>query len=524
MGTFKLKITKCFSALVAGVLAFSLLPVQYGFAAQQEAENQAGAMDKSVRSTSEPLVGNQIQSTSSAPLAANSLASARKVAVEMFKLANVERKKNGKKALKWDEGLYQLAQIRANEIVKSFSHYRPDGSDCFSVFEQYGVEFYSSAGENIAMGFTTPKAVTKGWMNSPGHKANMLSGSFEYLGCAVASSGKPYYVQLFCGTAPSKQETFRWPYGKMVDTEAELRNAVAGAHSGTPLTISVTKNIRLSKTPLTIPANKNITLGSKYGKAKIIGASKQDTVSVYGKLTLNGVTLTHASGKYGRGVTVYPKALLTLKSGAITGNKVTGNGGGILNEGTVTIKGGTLSKNSAKNGGAIFNESEARLNISNSTISGNTASANGGAIYTKDYNALKITKTAKFSGNRAKAAYRLASSDKTSWAIYKSKVLSKKWSSPFKYGYNNFDINYTDGKKYKLVKITFNINYRKTPKAEALYFEKGKSPGSFMIKKPARKGYVFKGWNTKANGKGTALTAKTKLKSNKTVYAIWKKK
>lgn len=87
--------------------------------------------------------------------------------------------------------------MRAVEIVKSFSHTRPDGRDPFTAMKEAGVS-YRAAGENIAMGQKTPQQVMEGWMNSDGHRQNILSDNFGRLGVGYyVANGRAYWVQMF---------------------------------------------------------------------------------------------------------------------------------------------------------------------------------------------------------------------------------------------------------------------------------------------------------------------------------------
>lgn len=114
---------------------------------------------------------------------------------EVFKLVNQERAKEGLPALKLDATLCQAAQKRAKEIKTKFDHTRPDGTGCFTVFKEFGIS-YMAAGENIAAGQTTPKQVMNGWMNSKGHRANIMSGDFNSIGIGFDNN---HWVQLFIG-------------------------------------------------------------------------------------------------------------------------------------------------------------------------------------------------------------------------------------------------------------------------------------------------------------------------------------
>ncbi len=115
---------------------------------------------------------------------------------EVVRLVNIEREKNGLSALKSDnEKLNRAADIRAEELTTSFSHTRPSGADCFTVLIERGIK-YRAAGENIAYGYRTPAEVVEGWLNSPGHRANILAGSFTHIGVGYNENGN-YWVQLF---------------------------------------------------------------------------------------------------------------------------------------------------------------------------------------------------------------------------------------------------------------------------------------------------------------------------------------
>lgn len=115
-------------------------------------------------------------------------------------LVNKERKANGLSPLSVNSSAKTAAQVRAKEIEKSFSHTRPDGSSFSTALKEQGVS-YRRSGENIAWGQKTPKQVMEGWMNSPGHRANILNPNFTAIGIGhyKSASGKNYWTQLFIG-------------------------------------------------------------------------------------------------------------------------------------------------------------------------------------------------------------------------------------------------------------------------------------------------------------------------------------
>lgn len=116
-------------------------------------------------------------------------------AARVIELVNEERAKEGLSALKSDEKAAAAAQVRAEEILVSFSHTRPDGRECFTALDEAGAA-YRAAGENIAMGQRTPEEVVEDWMHSKGHRENILGGEYKAIGVGYFEGG---WVQLFIG-------------------------------------------------------------------------------------------------------------------------------------------------------------------------------------------------------------------------------------------------------------------------------------------------------------------------------------
>lgn len=115
----------------------------------------------------------------------------------VLNLVNKYRNQNGLASVKLDSALSGAASTRAKEIISSFSHTRPNGSSCFTVLSENGIS-YNGAGENIAYGQSSPDEVMTAWMNSAGHRANILNASFTRLGVGVYESGGTlYWAQLF---------------------------------------------------------------------------------------------------------------------------------------------------------------------------------------------------------------------------------------------------------------------------------------------------------------------------------------
>lgn len=118
-------------------------------------------------------------------------------ASEVVRLTNSARSQNGYAALIEDGALSEAAAVRAREIARSFSHTRPSGASFSSALSESGVS-YLRAGENIASGQKNASEVVNAWMNSPGHRANILNSSYSRIGSAsVNIDGTLYWVQLF---------------------------------------------------------------------------------------------------------------------------------------------------------------------------------------------------------------------------------------------------------------------------------------------------------------------------------------
>ena len=120
---------------------------------------------------------------------------------EVFDLINKQRTNNGLAALKNDSEVQRVARIKAQDMVDNnyFSHTSPTYGSPFDMLKSFKIS-YKTAGENIAGNSSNSSAVTA-WMNSSGHKANILNSNFNYTGIGVVSSPKygKMYVQLFIG-------------------------------------------------------------------------------------------------------------------------------------------------------------------------------------------------------------------------------------------------------------------------------------------------------------------------------------
>jgi uncharacterized YkwD family protein len=119
---------------------------------------------------------------------------------QVVNLVNKERAAVGLPALKVNNKLAGVAEKKAEDLRNKnyFAHNSPTYGSPFDMMKQFGIT-YTAAGENIAKGQKTPEAVMNGWMNSPGHRANILNSSFTEIGVGYVtdSNGTTYWVQMF---------------------------------------------------------------------------------------------------------------------------------------------------------------------------------------------------------------------------------------------------------------------------------------------------------------------------------------
>ena len=117
----------------------------------------------------------------------------------VLELVNVERQKAGLNALQMDESVRNVARLKSEDmrVNKYFDHTSPTYGSPFDMLKKFGIS-YKSAGENIAQGYSTPESVVNGWMNSSGHRANILNASFTHMGVGYDANGH-YWTQMFIG-------------------------------------------------------------------------------------------------------------------------------------------------------------------------------------------------------------------------------------------------------------------------------------------------------------------------------------
>ncbi len=116
---------------------------------------------------------------------------------EVINRVNEIRAQNGLKALTEDWELSRVARIKSQDMKDNnyFSHTSPVYGSPFQMMKSFGIS-YRAAGENIAKGQSTPQAVVNAWMNSSGHRANILNSYYTHIGVGYVASGK-YWTQMF---------------------------------------------------------------------------------------------------------------------------------------------------------------------------------------------------------------------------------------------------------------------------------------------------------------------------------------
>jgi len=118
---------------------------------------------------------------------------------EVIRLVNEIRQQNGLQPLTANWELSRVARYKSEDMRDRgyFSHNSPTYGTPFQMIKAFGIS-YRTAGENIARGQTSPQAVVKGWMNSSGHRANILNASYKQIGVGYVAKGN-YWTQMFIG-------------------------------------------------------------------------------------------------------------------------------------------------------------------------------------------------------------------------------------------------------------------------------------------------------------------------------------
>lgn len=119
---------------------------------------------------------------------------------EVFQIVNEERRRVGLSELTFDTDITNVARTKSQDFIKNnyFSHNSPEYGSPFEMLRSFGIN-YSAAAENIASGQNTAEEAMRHWMNSAGHRANILNSTFNKIGVGVArdNNGNLYWTQMF---------------------------------------------------------------------------------------------------------------------------------------------------------------------------------------------------------------------------------------------------------------------------------------------------------------------------------------
>ncbi len=234
---------------------------------------------------------------------------------DVLALVNQTRAEKGVAPLKFDESLLETAMQRAAELSLYYSHTRPDGSDCFTASSHAATR----RSENIAIGYNTPDKVMNGWINSPGHYANIMDADVTSIGigCFINSEGTYNWVQFFDnGTATEPSVSGEKQVTRKISIQKEKLHLFTEVKQDFPST-DVNKEVKMdiynlneefndSKTKLpssnfdftctgsavsAVSEDGTITLG-KSGYAKVTASLKSDnSVSITRTVTIDGASV-----------------------------------------------------------------------------------------------------------------------------------------------------------------------------------------------------------------------------------------
>lgn len=200
-------VPNCFRQLLerCGVSVPDSLTSQKNCGNSGSSSSSKPSSSKPADSSSKPSSSTPSSSTPSSSQSSSSAVSSAKPSdtltyeERVVELVNQERAKVGLKPLTMNLKLSEVARAKSQDMHDKnyFSHTSPTYGSPFDMMKQFGIT-YRTAGENIAMGYRTPEAVMEGWMNSPGHKANILNSSYTEIGVGYVSDGS-YWTQEFIG-------------------------------------------------------------------------------------------------------------------------------------------------------------------------------------------------------------------------------------------------------------------------------------------------------------------------------------
>lgn len=169
---------------------------------------------------------------------------------------NAMRMENGLEPLQTAPLLQEMCQGRADELTKSYSHSRANGDAWYTILTDYGIDTNCFAGENIAAGYDTPEGVVEGWMNSAGHRRNILNTNYEYFAVGVSyyENDPEYYFYYWDLILLSSDSGFEDSYTPLATVIPETEQTTTTTLQTTSLTTTTVTSLLLSNLTTTITA------------------------------------------------------------------------------------------------------------------------------------------------------------------------------------------------------------------------------------------------------------------------------
>lgn len=169
---------------------------------------------------------------------------------------NAMRMENGLEPLQTAPLLQKMCQERADELTKSYSHSRVNGDAWYTILTDYGIDTNCFAGENIAAGYDTPEGVVEGWMNSTGHRRNILNTNYEYFAVGVSyyENDPEYYFYYWDLILLSSDSGFEDSYTPLATVIPETEQTTTTTLQTTSLTTATVTSLLSSNLTTTITA------------------------------------------------------------------------------------------------------------------------------------------------------------------------------------------------------------------------------------------------------------------------------
>ena len=169
---------------------------------------------------------------------------------------NAMRMKNGLEPLQTAPLLQKMCQERADELTKSYAHSRVNGDAWYTILTDYGIDTNCFAGENIAAGYDTPEGVVEGWMNSAGHRRNILNTNYEYFAVGVSyyENDPEYYFYYWDLILLSSDSGFEDSYTPLATVIPETEQTTTTTLQTTSLTTTTVTSLLSSNLTTTITA------------------------------------------------------------------------------------------------------------------------------------------------------------------------------------------------------------------------------------------------------------------------------